>query len=734
MSLLSNYDPGKEFEREWGRGSFWDKRALGKHKQSVRERKEVRSWFKDAGAGPDPYITFDAGLLTYKPTAKLFDGSARSQAYLKEIFGGGVIEKELMSYLDERNNSLPGTFEGITPLPDGENRIDSKQADGVTPGVVSVSATKGEKEVLPISNENIYNMVITELLLQKEKSTPGFLAKREALLMARSAKGEDVKGDIAWAKKAQDSIALLESRKFKQLSPDEKRIVFGDFLESWQPEQVDEDGKAEKGGKGAVEEIPVSPQEITELYGYDVEPFEGEKNINEYTYTKEYRASPEYAAEQAVRVQKEIMALQNDIARLESRYPPIGEGEKLDLKKRGDRERMGGRQNISTTKDKIKKKAKELSEMELKLKAKSDNGTPSNSTIKSSDRVHAGAVATTFKEKDFEGFVEYMENGGQDFRNSDVFKNSMSGIRATAIEEVLKEKGVTDLDGFIKTRKLNTAQKLEAAALVARDSAFDIAYATGQFDPSFIANEANRQFESIYNLTLLGMPIATYTEMNKAEQIKNSALEIQNMITKNSWTRNAQGSGVLGTLASDWEQALIETKQGKAGQWGQSRFIDVRRPEGAKARGYLKTAIASSHVAAAELQTGMTNRPAIIANLEHIEMTSDMIADALVIVAHKNFEANAGIFHNLGQRLFGDQTKDLYELLSGGIKNKMEIKRNDKGEVIGINWNVGEEGSKPIFMSSADINDTLGDGAMRVLDAFFNVAAIEKEKLEAAGG
>ena len=282
---------------------------------------------------------------------------------------------------------------------------------------------------------------------------------------------------------------------------------------------------------------------------------------------------------------------------------------------------------------------------------------------------------------------------------------------------------------------MNTAQKLEAAALIARDSAFDIAYATGQFDAVFLAEESNRQFESLYNLTLLGMPIATYTEMNKANQIKNTALELQNMVTKNSWNRNSQGSGVLGTLASDWEQALIQTKQGKAGQWSESRFIDIRRPEGFKARGLLKTAIASSHVAAAELQTGMTNRPAIIANLEHIDMASDMIADALVIVAHKNFEANAGIFHNLGQRLFGDQTKDLYELLSGGIKNKMEIKRNPQtGEMLGINWNVGEKGSKPIFMSNESINDTLGDGATRVLDAFFNVAAIEKEKLEAAGG
>ena len=701
MSLLSNYDPGKDFDRAWGRGSFWDKRALGKHKQSVRERKEVRSWFKDAGAGPDPYITFDEGLLTYKPTDKLFDGSARSQAYLKEIFGGGVIEKELMSYLDERNNALPGSFENITPLGGGQNRIDTKQADGVTPGVVSVSATKGEKEILPIPNENIYNMVITELLLQKEKATPGFLAKREALLMARSAKGVDVKGDLAWAKKAQESIDLLENRKFKQLSPDQKRIVFGDFLESWQPEQAEEDKKDKKDKNGGVKEIPVSPQEITELYGYDVEPFEGEKMLNEYTYTKEYKASPEYAAEQAVRVQKEIMALQNDIVRLESRYSPIGEDEKLDLTKREDRERMGGRQNISTTKDNIRKKAKELSEMELKLKPKSDNGTSSKSTIKSSDRVHAGAVATIFKEKDFEGFVEYMENGGQDFRNSDVFKNSMSGIRATAIEEVLKEKGVTDLDGFIKTRKLNTAQKLEAAALIARDSAFDIAYATGQFDAVFLAEESNRQFESLYNLTLLGMPIATYTEMNKANQNEVAQLELQNMITKESWKRNTEGSGILGTLASDWEQALIQTKQGKAGQWSESRFIDIRRPEGFKARGLLKTAIASSHVAAAELQTGMTNRPAIIANLEHIDMASDMIADALVIVAHKNFEANAGIFHNLGQRLFGDQTKDLYELLSGGIKNKMEIKRNPQtGEMLGINWNVGEKGSKPIFMSN----------------------------------
>ena len=129
----------------------------------------------------------------------------------------------------------------------------------------------------------------------------------------------------------------------------------------------------------------------------------------------------------------------------------------------------------------------------------------------------------------------------------------------------------------------------------------------------------------------------------------------------------------------------------------------------------------------------MTNRPAIIANLEHIDMASDMIADALVIVAHKNFEANAGIFHNLGQRLFGDQTKDLYELLSGGIKNKMEIKRNPQtGEMLGINWNVGD--GEPIFMSNEAINNTLGDGSTRVLDAFFNVAAIEKEKLEAAGG
>jgi len=221
----------------------------------------------------------------------------------------------------------------------------------MSPGIVTVSAEKGEKEVLPISNENIYNIVITELLLKKEKSTPGFLAQREAMLMARSAKGVDVKGDLAWAKKAQESIDLLENRKFKQLSPDQKRIVFSDFLESWQPEQAEEDKKDKKGG---VKEIPVSPQEITELYGYDIEPFEGEKMLNEYTYTKEYKASPEYAAEQAVRVQKEIMALQNDIVRLESRYSPIGEDEKLDLTKREDRERMGGRQNISTTKDNIR--------------------------------------------------------------------------------------------------------------------------------------------------------------------------------------------------------------------------------------------------------------------------------------------------------------------------------------------------------------------------------------------
>lgn len=724
-------DPGAIFDRAWGSKNFWELRAMGKAKRKIEDRDKDNEWFKDAIA--NGYIDELNSNLDYLPSSKLFDGSPRSNAYLQEIFQGGVIEGQLMEYLDENNMVLPGKFKGVVPIDDKYFRIDTERVDG-QPGMVTESARQDEAAVLPLDSAAISNLISIELAFKRDNANPGFLSEKNARLAARKAKnaklGYDPEDSLQHGLDVKKAIDTLGSRNFNALSVDEKRVMFGDLLENFSPkpegledkkDKKDEEKVTIKTRPGKEIEMPAKRvdelpnlTEITETYGYDVEEFTGEKVERKnkkapWKITKEYENSQEYIAGQAVLAQKEIIELNETITSLDK---------KLERKTYRDRGR-----DVTSKSKKTKERdvaIQKLKDLEMKIKPISNAGSMPKSSLKDGEVVDPGDILSTFREEDFDDFVNYMQtDASDDFRNSPVFKESMAGIRNSAVQELLAENDIKNLEEFITTRRLNSTDLYEVASVIARQSAFDIAYATGQFDANFIANQANYKMNEIYDLAIFGMPIAHAQILSEREASRRADITYTRTIETRAWQDKIRAGGVLNGLAVAWNKSLTKTSQ-KTGEMPKTDIIRIESPEGAEAKGLLTQALIDSRISATRLLNGEVQAPsAIQAEQEQIEQTGNMIIDALVNEAFHQWEDGQGIFFNLGQMLFGRQDKYINSLQLTGMLNKVSLDKKD-GEIIGLKFDLGD--GKPIPLSSQDINNLLGDDALIVLEAFFKIS------------
>lgn len=713
-------DPGAIFDRAWGSKNFWELRAMGKAKRKIEDRDKDNEWFKDAIA--NGYIDELNSNLDYLPSSKLFDGSPRSNAYLQEIFQGGVIEGQLMEYLDENNMVLPGKFKGVVPIDDKYFRIDTERVDG-QPGMVTESARQDEAAVLPLDSAAISNLISIELAFKRDNANPGFLSEKNARLAARKAKnaklGYDPEDSLQHGLDVKKAIDTLGSRNFNALSVDEKRVMFGDLLENFSPKPEDLEDKKDKkdGEKRIIKKVDELPNltEITETYGYDVEEFTGEKrtrkNIKDsWRTTQEYKESPEYKAGQAVLAQKEIIELNTNIKTLNKR-----------LEKSAYRYRD---KDVASLPRQIKKRdaaIQKLKDLEMSIKSMSNAGSMPKSSLKNGEVVDPGDILSTFREEDFDDFVNYMQtDASDDFRNSPVFKESMAGIRNSAVQELLAENDIKNLEEFITTRRLNSTDLYEVASVIARQSAFDIAYATGQFDANFIANQANYKMNEIYDLAIFGMPIAHAQILSEREASRRADITYTRTIETRAWQDKIREGGVLNGLAVAWNKSLTKTSQ-KTGDMPKTDIIRIESPEGAEAKGLLTQALIDSRISATRLLNGEVKSPsAIQAEQEQIEQTGNMIIDALVNEAFHQWEDKQGIFFNLGQMLFGRQDKYINSLQLTGMLNKVSLDKNADGEITGLKFDLGD--GETINLASQDINNLLGDDALIVLEAFFEIS------------
>ena len=709
------------FNQGWASGqSFWDLRAQGKARRKIQDRDKDNEWFKDAIA--NGYINELNSNLDYTPSSKLFDGTPRSNAYLQEIFQGGVIEGQLMEYLDENNMVLPGKFKGIVPIDDKYFRIDTERVDG-QPGMVTESARQDEAAVLPLDSAAISNLISIELAFKRDNANPGFLSEKNARLAARKAKnaklGYDPEDSLQHGLDVKKAIDTLGSRNFNALSVDEKRVMFGDLLENFSPKPEDLEDKKDKKDEEKriikkVDELP-NLTEITEIYGYDVEEFTGEKrtrkNIKDsWRTTQEYKESPEYKAGQAVLVQKEIIELNTRINKLNKR-----------LEKPAYRYRD---QDVASLPKQIEKRdaaIQKLKDLEMSIKSMSNAGSMPKSRLKNDEVVDPGDILSTFREEDFDDFVNYMQtDASDDFRNSPVFKESMAGIRNSAVQKLLAENDIKNLEEFITTRRLNSTDLYEVASVIARQSAFDIAYATGQFDANFIANQANYKMNEIYDLAIFGMPIAHAQILSEREVSRRADITYTRTIETRAWQDKIREGGVLNGLAVAWNKSLTKTSQ-KTGDMPKTDIIRIESPEGAEAKGLLTQALIDSRISATRLLNGEVQAPSSIqAEQEQIEQTGNMIIDALVNEAFHQWEEQKGIFFNLGQMLFGRQDKYINSLQLTGMLNKVSLNKNADGEIIGLKFDLGD--GDTINLASQDINNLLGDNALIVLEAFFEIS------------
>ena len=731
-------DPGAIFDRAWGSKNFWELRAMGAEARAKKERDEANKWFDrpmmDDGGGA--YIEWDASNLTYRPTARLFDGSHQSNAYLKEIAGkNSTLYKTMLRYVDQVNTGPDGqptikqsTIDRIEDAPNGEKFIITRnQEDG--PATISERSLVGEPP-MPISLSNLEKMIGVELMLKKEKAQPGYIATIKGMKAEKEYR--NAAADIEWAQRAAGWADLALSPEFSVLSPDEQRIVFNSYLDDWQIAVDDKQPTTDSPTPtptptptpATTVSEPIEPKSYDELIadGWEFDP-------QRMVYTK-----TDAQGKVSTRVDREFKdtLLGKTIDYITSSPTAKDKYDKLMLDLEKAEEKLnkhpdpGSALHMAALRE-IKRTRKKLDDLAYEAMPKSNsehNGKKTSTNTKEGEQIDAGAVANFFTEEDFDEFVSFMESGQSgNFKQSDTYKDSLQGIKDQELQEMLKKKGITNLNEFITSKKLTAQEAFQVAELAAREAAFDVAAVYGPTGASQIMDIANDNMAVLYNRVIRGEPFVSFESMTDRTRVHNAQTTLNQAVQKDIY--ELAKDDAYGDEGERWMKVFYGTDPDNSNIVNKYAVDFRQNPE---AQGFLtdkmnKASLYSRSILDGTLKPG---DPGYEEARLALRSTSVYIAQAMMNIAYHNYNNSKGAIRKAWARWWGmDPTGDYVNSRLNGALSLITPKYNGNGELVEFGFNLsgmGEDRTGPPLRFTADnMKKFFGDAAEKSLLAYFSI-------------
>ena len=375
----------------------------------------------------------------------------------------------------------------------------------------------------------------------------------------------------------------------------------------------------------------------------------------------------------------------------------------------------------------IKRTRKKLDELAYEAMPKSNSehkGKKTSTNQNEGEQVDAGAVANFFTEEDFDKFVTFMESGESgNFKQSDIYKNSLQGIKDQELQEMLKKKGITNLNEFITSKKLTAQEAFQVAELAAREAAFDVAAVYGAAGASQIMDIANDNMAVLYNRVIRGEPFVSFESMTDRTRVNNAKTTLNQSFQTVIWDLAKEDA--YGDEGERWMKVFYGTDPENSNIVNKYAVDFRQNPE---AQGFLRDKMNRASLYARSIQDGTLKPgdPRYDAALLSLRSTSVYIAQAMLNIAYHEYNNSKGPMRKAWAKWWGmDPTGEYVNTRINGPLSLITPRYNSKDELIEFNFNLsgtGEDRTGPPLPFTADnMKKFFGDAAVESLLAYFSI-------------